>query len=226
MTKPNAGHVVGYVRVSLSEMAENGHSLASQRARIEGYCSGNGLTLDAVYEDRGASGKSLDREGLREALAAVKRGAGLVVAKMDRLSRDVVGQTELINRWFRTGKRALFCVDAPINVRTAQGRSMAQLYAVFASAERELLAERTSQAMQQMRAQGLYTGGRPRFGYGVGQDGTLIENRAEQEILRSVRAARVAGRTLRDIVAELEERGVRSRAGKPFALAQVARMLG
>lgn len=225
MTKIAAEHVVGYVRVSLAEMAENGHSLANQRARIESYCSNSGLTLDAVYEDRGASGKSLDREGLRAALVAVKRGAGLVVAKMDRLSRDVVGQTELINRWFRAGKRALYCVDAPINVRTAQGRSMAQLYAVFASAERELLAERTSQAMQQMRSQGLYTGGRPRFGYTVAADGALVEDPVEQEILRVVRAARTAGRTLRAIVAELDERGVRSRVGKPFALAQIARML-
>jgi site-specific DNA recombinase len=225
MTECKTSHVVGYVRVSLAEMAENGHSLASQRARIESYCSGNGLTLDAIYEDRGASGKSLDREGLRSALAAVKRGAGLVVAKLDRLSRDVVGQTELINRWFRAGKRALYCVDAPINVRTAQGRSMAQLYAVFASAEREQLAERTSQAMQQMRSEGLYTGGRPRFGFAVGEGGVLVEDPAEREILRSVRAARARGLSLRDIVAELEERGVRSRAGKPFALAQVARML-
>jgi DNA invertase Pin-like site-specific DNA recombinase len=225
MTKVTVGHVAGYVRVSLSEMAENGHSLASQRARIEGYCAGNGLTLDAIYEDRGASGKSLDREGLQAALGAVKRGAGLVVAKMDRLSRDIVGQTELINRWFRAGKRALYCVDAPINVRTAQGRSMAQLYAVFASAERELLAERTSQAMQQMRSDGLYTGGRPRFGYAIGEDGALVENPHEQEILRAIRAARTAGHTLRAIVAALDERGVRSRVGKPFALAQVARML-
>lgn len=49
---------------------------------------------------------------------------------MDRLSRDVVGQTELIDRWFRAGKRAPSCVDSPINVSTAQGRSMAQLDAV------------------------------------------------------------------------------------------------
>lgn len=144
---------------------------------------------------------------------------------MARLSRDVVGQTELVNRWFRSGKRALHCVDAPINVRTAQGRSMAQIYAVFASAERELLAERTSQAMQQMRSEGLYTGGRPRFGYAVGEDGVLVEDPIEQEILRAVRDARAAGHSLRSIVANLDERSVRSRAGKPYALAQVARML-
>jgi len=72
---------------------------------------------------------------------------------------------------------------------------------------------------------GRYTGGRARFGFAVGADGVLVEDPAEQEILATARAARARGLSLRDVVAELEERGVRSRAGKPFALAQVARML-
>ena len=90
---------------------------------------------------------------------------------------------------------------------------------------REAGAARTSSAMQHMRSQGLSTGGRPRFGYVVGEDGALVEHPVEQETLRAIRAARTAGHTLRGIVAALEECGVRSRVGKPFALAQIARLL-
>lgn len=57
---------------------------------------------------------------------------------------------------------------------------------------REAGAARTSSAMQHMRSQGLYTGGRPRFGYIVGEGGTLVEDPVEKEMLRLVRAARAA----------------------------------
>ena len=82
--------MIGYVRVSTDEQADSGLGLAAQRAAVTTEAEKRGWTLVAVYEDA-ESGKSLDRPGLAEALAAVEAGeaAGIVVAKLDRLSRSV-----------------------------------------------------------------------------------------------------------------------------------------
>ena len=81
--------VLGYVRVSTEEQATNGQSLDAQRAKIEAYASLYDLELVGIIVDAGVSAKSLNRSGLRDALAQLRRGAaeGLVVAKLDQIGR-------------------------------------------------------------------------------------------------------------------------------------------
>lgn len=83
--------VVGYVRVSTDEQAEGGRSLEAQREKVERYAELHGLELAGVVEDGGASAKTLERPGLGTALGMLERGevAGLLVTKLDRLSRSV-----------------------------------------------------------------------------------------------------------------------------------------
>ena len=83
--------VVGYIRVSTSEQADSGAGLEAQRAAITSEAERRGWELLHVFEDAGASGKSMNgRAGLQEALEAVEEGRAqaLVVAKLDRLSRS------------------------------------------------------------------------------------------------------------------------------------------
>src|SRR5215467_4612695 len=68
-------NVVGYVRVSTAEQADSGAGLEAQRAAISAEAERRGWRLVQVYEDAGASGKSLNgRPGLQEALQAVETG--------------------------------------------------------------------------------------------------------------------------------------------------------
>jgi DNA invertase Pin-like site-specific DNA recombinase len=86
--------VVGYIRVSTAEQADSGAGLEAQRAAITAEAERRGWQLVHVFEDAGASGKSLSgRQGLQEALQAVEEGQAqaLVVAKLDRLSRSLLG---------------------------------------------------------------------------------------------------------------------------------------
>ena len=55
-------NAIGYVRVSTSDQATEGVSLAAQRARLESYCCGRGWTLSALFEDAGASRPGLLRD--------------------------------------------------------------------------------------------------------------------------------------------------------------------
>ena len=117
--------VVGYVRVSTEEQASGGVSLDVQAEKLRLYCQLHGLTLLEVIADEGRSGKDLDRPGLRRALELLREGAaeGVVVAKLDRLSRSVADWNALIVEFF--GERAgnqLFSVADSIDTRTAAGR--------------------------------------------------------------------------------------------------------
>jgi DNA invertase Pin-like site-specific DNA recombinase len=82
--------------------------------------------------------------------------------------------------------------------------------------EREAIGERTSAAMQHLRAEGRYTGGRCRYGYRVDADGRLVPDDTEQAALAAVAELRAAGLSLRAISAELAARGFLSRTGRPF----------
>jgi DNA invertase Pin-like site-specific DNA recombinase len=87
------GTVVTYLRVSTSEQALSGLGIDAQRARVAAYAERKGLTIVGAHCDEGISAKSLNgRPAALAALEAVRSGqaAGLLVVKMDRLSRSVV----------------------------------------------------------------------------------------------------------------------------------------
>ena len=86
MTRPKT-KTVAYIRVSSTDQADNGHSLAAQREKVELHARLHDLDLVAVIEDAGVSAKTLDRPGLNRALAMLDGGeaAALLVCKLDRL---------------------------------------------------------------------------------------------------------------------------------------------
>jgi DNA invertase Pin-like site-specific DNA recombinase len=94
---------------------------------------------------------------------------------------------------------------------------MLTVLAGAAELEKNLIGERTSSAMQSMKAQGLYTGGRVRYGYAVAADGvTLTECPTEQATIAEARALSARGLSQRAIAAELAERGMLTRNGRMF----------
>ena len=98
--------VVTYLRVSTSEQALSGLGIDAQRATVADYAERKGLTILGEYCDEGISAKSLKgRPAALAALTAVQTGkaAGLLVAKMDRLSRSVVDGAGLMEQAGREG---------------------------------------------------------------------------------------------------------------------------
>jgi len=104
--------VVGYVRVSTGEQASSGYGLASQRDAIEAECARRGWELSQTLSDNGESGRDLNRPALRQALDLLASGpvTGLVVSKLDRLSRSVVDFATLLS-WFTEGEKTLVALD-------------------------------------------------------------------------------------------------------------------
>ncbi len=150
---------VGYIRVSTEEQGESGLGLEAQASAIRAACQHRGWAIIGLCSDV-ASGKSLEhRDGLEEALEAVRGGAAkhLVVAKLDRLSRSVIDAAVTIERARREGWN-LVALDLGVDFSTPTGEAMANMTATFAQLERRLIGERTREALAAARARGVRLG--------------------------------------------------------------------
>lgn len=220
--------VVAYCRVSTEQQAERGLSLDAQRAQLEAYASLYSLEIATVEVDAGLSAKTLDRPALRRALQALERGEadGLLVCKLDRLTRSVRDLGELVERYFALDRWALLSVGEQIDTRTAAGRLVLNVLASVSQWEREAIGERTAAALRLKAARSEFTGGRVPYGYRLADDGKHLERDSdEQRAMQEAQILRSTGASLRRIARELDARGYRARSGRPFTAEQVSRLL-
>src|SRR5262249_20805166 len=115
-------NVCGYIRLS---KAENGHGLQVKRKAVEEFCRRRGLTLAALYEDNGASGRSTrKRPGLHSALEACRSGevAGIVGTRVDRLCRSSLDFHKIVEEVQKANATILFTEQESFSLDTAEGR--------------------------------------------------------------------------------------------------------
>lgn len=220
-----ARKVVGYVRVSTEEQEASGLGLADQESKIRNYCDLYGLELVRIRTDA-ASGKDLRRPGIQAALEDLEAGEaeGLIVAKLDRLTRNVRDLGTLIGKYF--GRHDLVVVAEQVDTRTAGGRLMLNILVSVAQWEREAIGERTKGALKAKRRQGKKTGGDVPYGFDLASDGeTLVENADEQAIIRRALRHRKAGLGYYTIARRLNEQGHRTKKGGAFNQSIICKIL-
>lgn len=200
--------VVGYIRVSTEEQAEHGASLGAQEARLRAYATAMDLELVSIERDEGLSAKSLARPGLQRALARLEAGEadGILLVKLDRLTRSLRDLLDLVDRYFRD-RFALLSMSDSIDTSNANGRLLLWLLGVIAQWEREIIAERTKDALTHLRATG---GGTPRV------EGPALERILELAREKLSNAA---------IAARLTAEGIPTRKGGTWAKETVRKVL-
>jgi len=216
--------VIGYARVSTDEQAKSGLGLEAQIAKIRSYADLFELTVTEIVIDDGISGKNLKRPGLIKAIRAIKAGdaEGMLVAKLDRLTRNVADLGTLVQNVF--DKAELYSVSEQINTKNAAGRLVLNVLVSVAQWERETICERTSDALQAKKARGEKTGGNVPFGFEV-VSGKLIENEAEQAVIEKIKELRANGLSLRKIADRLNEEGIGTKTGKQWNATQISRIV-
>jgi len=165
---------IGYIRVSTEKQANEGVSLEAQEAKIVTWCKANGYELVKVYVDAGISGKRMDtRKELLAALASLKKGMALVSYSLSRLARstkDALAIGEAVAK----KKADMVSLTEQIDTTTAAGKMMFQMLSVLAEFERNLVAERTTNALQHKKRSGQkYTNQTP-YGFEA-IEGRLVE---------------------------------------------------
>jgi len=220
MTKPaDRPRVLAYCRVSTDDQAENGVSMEAQEARALAYCDAHALDVLDVVRDNGASARTVTkRAGLQRVLRDLRAGQadGVVVAKLDRLSRTTRDVLDLVARADREGWQ-VHSIAEHLDTSTPAGRFTVTILAGLAQMEREQASERTKAALAHLRSQGKRTSGRPPFGFRF-EDGLEVEVPAEQEVLAAMLELRSGGLGARRIANELVRRDVvNPRSGQPFS---------
>lgn len=152
---------IGYVRVSTSEQGESGLGLHAQRETIENEAARRGWQLE-IIEDRGASAKSMRRDGVREALRRLESGEAevLIVAKLDRLTRSLADFSRLMEQQTRERWDLVAC-DLGIDTSTATGELIANLVMSVAQWERRAIGDRTRESLAAAKARGTRLGAPP-----------------------------------------------------------------
>lgn len=189
--------VAGYVRVSTERQATEGQSIDVQEDRIRAYARANGLTVDRIYKDNGASGKDVNRPSLACLLDDLDRIAVVVVYKFDRISRSVVDLYSLLER-FQTAGVAFKSVSEGVDTGSAIGRFIVSVLASLAQMERELIGERTKDTLAHKKEKGQHCGRVP-FGFRMADDGTLEKDPDQQKTITRMKRLRRNGHSFREI---------------------------
>lgn len=190
--------VIGYVRVSTDDQEASGAGLKAQREAIRAECERRGWKLLRVEEDA-LSGKTLRRPGLEAALASCHSGeaAGIVVAKLDRLSRSIIDFARLLEDAKKRGFN-IAALDVGLDLSTPQGELVGNVIAAVAQWERRIIGQRTREALAVKKSEGVRLG-RPRS--------------LPPRIRTRIRRMRGRGMTLEAIARKLNDEGVPTAQG-------------
>ena len=143
------GKFIAYYRVSTMRQGESGLGLEAQRHAVQTYLNGGQWELLAEYTEIESGKSDKNRPQLHEAIAhAKKEKAILLIAKLDRLARNVHFITGLIE----TKVKFIAC-DMP-----EADKTMLQIYSVMAERERDMISQRTTSALVAAKARGVKLG--------------------------------------------------------------------
>lgn len=224
--QPDPAKAIAYLRVS-TDRQDLGPD--AQRTAIRLWAKRRGVEVVDWHEDRGVSGGTdVDkRPGLMAALEALRaQGAGaLVVARLDRLARDVLISAMVERLVERQGAR-IQSADGSGNGTGPEAELMRNIVAAFSAYERALIRARTRAALAVKRDRGERVGTIP-YGYRLATDGKHVEeDPAEQAVVVRVCELRADGNSLRAIGRTLLAEGHRPRRGRNWHVQVVARIAG
>ncbi len=215
---------VAYLRVSTEDQALGPRA---QRDAIERWAKANGVRVVAVHEDKGISGGAPieDRPGLLAAIDALgAHGAGvLVVAKRDRLARDLIIGA-MIERLAERANATIVSADGAGNGVGPEAMLMRSIIDAFSQYERALIRSRTKSALAVKRGRGERISGRPPLGYAFDADARLVPVATEQKVVERVRGLHASGLSMNEIARRLNDERVPSRGERWYA-SSIARIV-
>lgn len=221
-------HLIGYLRVSTDKQGRNGLGMEAQRAALDQFAQQIGATIVRTYTEV-ESGRRPDRPQLQLALAHAKRSrATLVVAKLDRLSRNVAFLAAVMD----SGCEFIACDNPHAN------RLTLHILAAVAEDEARRTSERTRAALQAAKARGVLLGANnPRCRDNLNHDarkrgakraGEVVAAQAREayaDLFPIITQLRSLGLSQAAIASRLNADGHTTRQGRPWSQPHVRRVL-
>lgn len=213
---------VAYIRVSTAQQGKSGLGLEAQRVAIAKFAEAEGLELIAEFQEV-ETGKGADalnkRPQLAAALSDAKRNdCAVVVAKLDRLSRDVAFISALM------AKRTPFIV-AELGADVSP--FMLHIYAAVAEQERAMISQRTKDALAAVKARGVKLGNPQirKAQEAAAERRTAIADGFASNVLPIIREIQATGASMRKTAAALNARGIPTARGGTWSATQISDIL-
>lgn len=212
---------IGYIRASTSEQKV---TLKHQESRIRAYAEAKDITLIDVIVDVGKSGKNLKRSGVQKVLWMVEDGlvGAVIIYKIDRMFRSTVDALQIANK-FRERKVSFHSICESIDTASPWGKFFYTLVNAFAELERNVICERTREAMRHLKTTGKVYGHTP---YGYKRKGNnLIEDRKEREVIELIQYLRAQTYSYSVIARELNLKKIKTKKGVKWSRKQIRDIL-
>ncbi|MBO3142813.1 recombinase family protein [Dermatophilus congolensis] len=189
---------IGYTRVSTADQAINGISLDTQRATLTSAAQARGWSIEIAC-DEAVSGTQDHRTGLDDALTRLDAGEAdvLMVTRLDRLTRSVAGLADILTRADK-GSWGLVILSPAIDTTDPAGRFTTTILACAAQYERDLIAQRTREALAHKKATGATLGRR---------------RNVDPDIVARIHRQRSEKKSLRAIAEQLNTEGIPTAQG-------------
>lgn len=215
------GGFVAYYRVSTSKQGQSGLGVDAQKAAVAQYMSAKAFSIvleEYTEVETGKGANALEkRPQLRAALAACKKyGATLIIAKLDRLARNVHFVTGLLE----TGVDFI-AADMP-----QANKVMIQMHSVMAEWERDQISARTKAALVAAKERGVLLGvkGPENLRRNIEERKKAADEFARR-LLGILLSFRAAGLSQREMVAQLNQSGFPAPRGGKWSLIQLQRVI-
>jgi DNA invertase Pin-like site-specific DNA recombinase len=208
---------IAYYRVSTKQQGISGLGLEAQQSTVNSYCKGN---IMASYTDI-ESGKNNKRPELLKAIDHTNRiGATLVVAKLDRLSRNSVFIGMLLESRVR-----FVCCDMP-----DANEFTIHIFAAMAQQERKMISERTTAALTALKAKGIKLGN-PKHKDPTFKAANMLKARQSRKpkehsrtVTSQIQQMKQNGLSFKAIADELNLQGLKTDRNKPYSATQIWRI--
>jgi len=196
-----------YMRVSTLEQVD-GTSLSNQKRECKGLAMTGGLYIETYIEDKGVSGATSFFDRMTAHNVTLKAGDVVIVAKLDRFSRDAADALNTIKVLKGQGVRLIINGHGDVTDDTnIMARLILEVMAVFAGHERRVIKSRQKDGQAAKKARGGHIGGSAPFGYrveGKGHKAELVADEQQQAALLDVIAWHGEKMSLRGISAQVK----------------------
>ena len=228
----------GYMRVSTETQAEHGYGLDAQKSEIEKYAAKNGLEVTEFFTDAGVSGAAKDtaddneaiskRAGLLDLLATVNEGDTVIVLNTSRLWRSDVTKV-LIRREMMKRRAMIVSIEQPrydLYATDPNDRLIAGMLELLDEWDRASIALKLARGRTTKAKGGDKPAGVCPFGYQYADDRkSVVIDPTEAAVVRYMFTEGQKGKSLSEITAGLNAKGILTRRGNAWTRGSVQAIL-
>lgn len=218
--------IAGYARVSTIHQVDK-ESIPAQKNIITDFCRVHYGAEPELFVDSGFSGKNTERPGLQSLLKLVTAGrvAVLVVFKIDRISRNLIDFSKMMDIFEKAGTKFV-SISENFDTSSVVGQSMLKMIMLFAEMERGLTRERVMAVSRDIVARGGHLGGPVPLGYDYDKKTKEFSiNEAEARVVKDMFKAAIDGYSTKAISDKLNDDKITSKRGRNWTSTTVHHVL-